>query len=127
MAHTPGVPTTESFENAAVERLINGTEIQVAGEILTVAESQTIAYKQPVAFDADGNIVAATAGTPAIGIAMYPVATDLAETKTVQVLRAGVLNPAPLVWDASYDTAAKRQSAFRGAPAPTNIIVKASV
>lgn len=127
MAYTPGVPSTASFENEAVERLINGTEIQVAGEILTVAESQDIAYKQPVAFDVSDNIVAATEGTPAVGIAMYPVATDAGETKTVQVLRAGVLNPAALVWDASYDTAAKRQAAFRGAPAPTNIIVKASV
>lgn len=127
MAHIPGVPSTETRDNAAVVRLINGTEIQVAGEILTVAESQDIEYLAPVAMDADDNVIVAVSGEPAIGIAMAPVATDAGETKTVHVLRAGVLNPEALAWDASYDTAAKRASAFRGAPAPTNIIVKASV
>ena len=127
MAQAPGIPSTSHYANAPVERIRNGTEIAIAGEVLTVAESQELAYLQPVAFDADDQVVAAVAGTPAIGIAMAPVSTDAGETKTVEILRAGVLNPAALAWDASYDTAAKRQAAFRGAPAPTNIIVKASV
>lgn len=127
MAHTPGVPSTESRDNAAVARLINGTEIQVAGEVLTVAESQDLDYLAPVSLDADGEVVLAVSGTPAIGIVMAPVATAAGATKTVHVLRAGVLNPDALAWDESYDTAAKRAAAFRGAPAPTNIIVKASV
>ena len=127
MAYIPGVPSTESRDNAAVVRLINGTEIQVAGEILTVAGSQDIKYLAPVALDADDNVIVAVSGEPAIGIAMAPVATTAGETKTVHVLRAGVLNPEALAWHTSYDTSAKRASAFRGAPAPTNIIVKASV
>lgn len=127
MAQAPGIPSAEFRVNAPAVRLINGTEINIAGEVLTVAESQDVAYLAPVAFDADSNIVVAESGTPAIGVAMKPVATLAGETATVEVLRAGVLNPDALAWDESYDTAAKRAAAFRGAPAPTNIIVKASV
>lgn len=127
MAQAPGIPSTSKYANAPVERIRNGTEIAIAGEVLTVAESQELAYLQPVAFDVDDRVVAAVSGTPAIGIVMAPVSTGAGETRTVEVLRAGVLNPAALAWDASYDTADKRHAAFRGAPAPTNIIVKASV
>lgn len=127
MAYVPGIPSAETRTNENVHRLINGTEIQVAGEFLKVAASQTIAYLAPVALDAAGDVVLATKGEPAIGIAMAPVVTDADDIKTVNVLRAGVLNPDALAWDASYATAADKASAFRGAPAPTNIIVKASV
>lgn len=127
MAHIPGVPSVETRTNTAAVRLINGTEIGIAHEELEVAASQTIGYLEPVALDADDRVVPATQGTPAIGVSMAEVSTGASETKTISVLRAGVLNPAALAWDASYDTAAKRASAFRGAPAPTNIIVKASV
>jgi len=125
--HIPGIPQTESWVNAAHERLINGTEIQVAHEVLGVAEDQTINYLEPVVYDdVAGGLIPATDGTPAIGIAMGAVTTVEGDVKTLSVLRAGVLNPAAIAFGPSYDTEAKKAAAFRGAPAPTNIIVKAN-
>ena len=126
MAHIPGVPSVETRTNPASVRLINGTEIGIAHEVLEVAASQTIGYLEPVALDADGLVIPAVSGAPAIGISMAEATTAASGTKTVSVLRAGVLNPAAVAFGPSYDTAAKREAAFRGAPAPTNIIVKAS-
>lgn len=128
MAQAPGVPSYElNRVNAAHERLINGHEIQIAGEIHTIAPDQVIEYKQAVTLNEDDLLVPATAGTPAIGICMASVQTDSETPKTVEVLVAGVLNPNAVVWDASYVNLAQKLAAFRGAPAPTNIIVKASV
>lgn len=124
---TPGIPTITEVVHARSERLINGTEIQVAYENLAVAASQNIPYLAPVALDEDGGVIRAVAGTPAIGVAMFPIVTDADDALTLSVLRAGVLNPDALAWDASYATAADRVAAFRGAPAPTNIIVKTAI
>lgn len=127
MSAIPGIPFTDSWDNKPAERLINGTEIQVASEVLPVAANQEIGYLQPVALDAEENLTIAVAGSPAIGISMGQVTTGDTDEKTLTVLRAGVLNPAAIAFHESYDTAAKKAAAFRGAPAPTNIIVKASI
>lgn len=110
----------------AFERLINGTEIQVVYENLPVNSGTELAQFAPVSIDESGSVIIASDGTPAIGIAMWPVDGE-AGGATVSVLRAGVLNPDAIAWDDSYDTAAKKAAAFRGAPAPTNIIVKRNV
>lgn len=126
MPNIPGIPSSETVDLSTV-RLINGTEIQIASEILNVAFDQDIKYLSPVALNASGELVTATLGTPAIGVATVPVVTDADDVKTLMVIRAGVLNPEALAWDDSYVTDSDKASAFRGAPAPTNIIVKASV
>ena len=126
MAKVPGLPEATFTTISPDNRLINGYEIMVASETLPVAAGQDIAFLAPVMFDAEQNLVEAAYGTPACGIALFPITTDT-ETASVQVMVAGVVNPDAIAWPASYDTVAKRAGAFRGAPAPTNFIVKANV
>ncbi|TIN32917.1 MAG: hypothetical protein E5Y25_30290 [Mesorhizobium sp.] len=58
-----------------------------------------------------------------LGITTAPVVdTDVAQR--VAIYRAGNFNPDALNWDASFNTDDKREAAFRGAPAPTNILVR---
>lgn len=59
----------------------------------------------------------------AIGITGYKV-PDPGADLTIAVIRSGVLNPDRLNWHASYNTAAKKKAAFRGAPTPTNIVIR---
>lgn len=59
----------------------------------------------------------------AIGVVMYAYDNSLGGDGAfqIQVCRQGVFNPDALVWDSSYDTAAKKRLAFEGAPSPTSI------
>lgn len=120
--HTPGIASvTLGDTDFNVPLFLNYDIRPAAYDQLPLADGQTIPLQAPVALDEDGNVIRAVAGTPAIGLCMTPMT---AETTSVQVLRTGVLNGDALVWDVSYDTPAKKVAAFRGAPTPTNIIVK---
>lgn len=65
----------------------------------------------------------ATAVVP-IGITTAPVKTGAGQTDRIAVYRAGNFNPAALNWHADYATDAQRAAAFRGSPAPTNIVIR---
>lgn len=121
-----GTPATMTRQNGVTERLFNGVAPVVSTGVHKVAASQTIRYREPVMFNADQELVPAVYGTPAIGISLADVETGVADTVTVEVIRAGCLNPAALVWPVSYDTAAKRATAFEGAPTPTQIKLQAN-
>ena len=54
-----------------------------------------------------------------------PAVTGSGVTTKAPVYRAGNFNPAALIWHADYDTDAKKAAAFRGAAAPTNIVIRA--
>jgi hypothetical protein len=72
-----------------------------------------------------GNVVMAeNDGDPqAIGITVSDV-LNVGAVQSVAVFRAGCFNPDALNWHASYDTDAKKAAAFRGAPTPTNILIR---
>lgn len=81
----------------------------------------------PVAFDTDGvTLKKAVAGTDkAIGITIIREVRAAGVTgKKGPIYRAGCLNPAKLAWDASYDSVAKKNRAFEGAPTPTNVVIR---
>ena len=118
-----GIPSRKVIATASFASAIAGIEIALADEILTVAPNQDLKFLQVVALNSTGQVVAAEAGQPAIGVMPIPVVTG-AETVTAQVIRAGVFDPEALVFDESYATFADKAAAFRGAPAPTNIITK---
>ncbi len=66
-----------------------------------------------------------TPATRAIGILVVAVtSTASGAHKGVPVYRAGCFNPLALVWGASYTTEEEKLAAFRGAPTPTNIIMR---
>lgn len=63
-------------------------------------------------------------GVQAIGVAVVGIVTDSSNAKRIAIYRAGNFNPDALVYHASFDTLAKKCAAFRGAPTPTNIVVR---
>lgn len=121
-----GTPSTMTRQNGVTERLFNGVSPAASTGIHKVAASQTIRYREPVMFNEDKELVPAVFGTPAIGISLATVETDAVEPVTLEVLRGGCFNPAAIVWPASYDTPAKRATAFEGAPTPTQIKLQAN-
>lgn len=91
---------------------------------MTLAASQDIALYEVVGVDANGRIIPAVLGTTAaIGIAAGAIVSGVGETPTIQVIRSGHFNGDKLVWDATYDTDAKKAAAFAGAPTPTQIVI----
>ncbi|MER8478427.1 hypothetical protein [Mesorhizobium sp. M1163] len=91
----------------------------VAGNAIATTESGTA-----TAF-ANATLVGAAdqVGVAPIGITTAPV-VDTDAAQRVAIYRAGNFNPDALNWHASFDTDAKREAAFRGAPTPTNIVVR---
>lgn len=95
-------------------------------ERYVLAVSQTIEYLEVVKLNASGEVIAATydAGNSyqAIGFAAFAVTTDSSNKGTIEVYIAGAPNIDSLVWDSTFDDDAKKLSAFRAAPAPSNVI-----
>lgn len=104
--HLAGVET-ESF--TPIVFLTGDTPSQVTtAEVAAVALSKW----QVVGRDGTGKIIPAVLGTTeAIGITVNAV-DPAAGTGKVAVYRAGCYNPKALVWDATYDTDAKKKTAF---------------
>lgn len=119
-----GVPSSTAVFSTSDRSLIAGNEIAIAYEDLTVAPDQDLAALTVVSLNEDDQLVPATLGAPAVGVLALPVRTAAGQTVTANTIRAGVLNPEALVFDDSFVTMADKVAAFRGAPAPTNIIVK---
>lgn len=123
-----GVPTQgEDIINPGYIPLITGNEPALFQADLTVAASQNIPAYTPVGFDGSGNLVPAVSGTTqAIGITFNAVVTPgSGALKGAPIYRAGCFNPDALNWPASYDTVEKKFEAFRGAPSPTMIELRA--
>lgn len=124
---TPGLVAQGSDTITAVDiALITGNEPAYMEEDMTVALSQTLAAYTVVGLDGSGDIIPAVLGTTAaIGITLFAVTTPgSGAKKAVPILRAACVNPDKLVWDATYNTVEKKLEAFRGAPSPTDIIVR---
>ena len=129
LAKLAGIPSQGSDTILVTpEGLITGNVPDVLTEDMTVAASQNIPAYTAVGFDGSGNIIKAVLGTTAaIGFAVHDIVTDASGTlKAFPIYRAGCFNPDFLLWDATYNTAEKKKKleAFRGAPSPTNIIMR---
>lgn len=128
-----GIPAqwTESLADSDVA-LITGHEPAILTVDHPVADSQTLSALEVVGFNASGELVPAeydatyaSAGVRPIGVAIIAITTATpASQPGLPVYRAGCFNPDALVWDASFDTDAKKFNAFAGAPTPTNIIIR---
>ncbi len=94
----------------------------------TIALSQTIAHLAVLARDANGDLVPCVSGGAAptdvpVAIAMVAVTTDGVDKKDIPCYWSGCFNPDRLIWDASFDTEAKKLAAF-GEPSTSNIAIK---
>lgn len=118
---TAGIPGygTETVVPAPV--LMTGDSPTPISETETVAFSQTILARMVVGkVTTGGKIVksvqnANDGSQNPIGYAVFAVTTDADDVKTVEVVKAGTYNPDALVWDASWDTEAKKAIAFKAA------------
>jgi hypothetical protein len=129
-AETVGVPQQWSQDfGVTAEGLITGSQPEQFVTDIEVAASQTLAALSVVGLDANGRLIPAVAGTTqAIGIMAYAVTTDASTTyKVGRVYRSGCFNPDLLVWPASYNTDPLKMNAFRGAPSPTQILMRRPV
>lgn len=125
-AKLAGIPSQGSDDIVVTpEALITGDVPALFNEDHTVAANQTIPAYTPVGLNGSGDIVPAELGeTEAIGITFYDIETGAAPLEGVPIYRGGVFNPAMLNWPATYDTDAKKVAAFRGAPTPTQIVIR---
>lgn len=119
-----GIPThTTEDINAIPGPLFLSSHPDPLTQDYLVAASQTLAAFQVVGFDANKRLIPAVLGTTAAIGVMAQAVTSPAGTDYVgaKVFRGGHFNHLRLVWDATYDTEAKKIMAFEGAPTPTNI------
>lgn len=121
-----GIAAYENGESFTDVPLFTG-ERRVHTDTGTIAAGNTIAALTVLAYDASKNLVPAVSGaadSTATPVAIAMVATDAsAAAKKIPCYWSGCFNPDRLVWDASYDTEAKKLAAF-GAPSTSNIAVK---
>ncbi len=122
-----GMAGFESNDGFAQVELFNSAIPHPVTEDFPVGESTSLPAFSVVGLSADGSLVLAqTSGaavTP-IGVTTAPVATGAGQTDRIAIYRAGNFNPAALTWHADFNTDAKKAAAFRGAPTPTNIVIR---
>lgn len=126
LGHLAGVPRQDSdIINPGMEGLIVADAPAMVVEDMVIAANQTINdVHVPLMYDAQKNLVPAAAGTPAVALSMRPIVTGAAPLKGEPVLRQAAINMDMVSWPASYDSEEKKLEAFRGAEAPTAIVVK---
>lgn len=127
-----GKAAFEKLDDYTSTFLISGSFPALApGYPLPVKAGTILAQFAVVGLDASGDLVKATwNATPAnavkpIGVVTQAVAGAADGSTTVDVIYSGCFNPDALVWDASFDTAEKKVSAFVGSPTPTQILIRA--
>lgn len=118
---------SQTFDPAS-ELLLTGDNPKLATAPYGTLGGQVLPARTVVGFNGAGLVIPAVLGTTAaVGFVMYAAdSTGKGDgVVTVEVVRQGVFNPNALVWDATYNTAAKKRLAFEGAPTPTSIILRA--
>jgi hypothetical protein len=119
-----GFETSDAF--GQVELFHSTIPISVT-EDFPVGESTMLPAFSVVGVNASGNLVLAqTSGTAVVplGVTTIAVGTAAGASERIAIYRAGNFNPDALTWHADYNTDAKRAAAFRGSPAPTNILIR---
>lgn len=120
-----GLAAFEELDAYAADILYSGSDPKPApGHPFPVTADLELKQFEVVTLTA-GKLAKATAsGTKAIGIVSQAVKGNADGTTTVPVLWSGCFNPDALVWDASFDTLAKKENAFFGAPTPTTVLLR---
>lgn len=119
---TPAHPAVVASVNSAdvtVTVRVAGDE----GNTIALAESGSNTSWASSATTLTGGSDGGQVGIRAAAVAILPATTDGDDTTAIPVYRSGHFNVDALVWDASFDTLAKKLAAFEGAPSPTNILV----
>jgi hypothetical protein len=106
--------------------LLSGSDPKLEpGFPLVVKTGQALQQFQVCGYDGSGNLIPAVLGTtPAAVIVTQAVSASATAGTTVPVFYAGCFNPDALVYDATYNTDAKKAAAFAAAPSPTRITIR---
>lgn len=109
-----GIPSQSSDVIGARPRpLILSMHPATLTQSFAVAASQTLAANTVVGLDANGRIVSATPTTGIIGVLVDAITTDASTNyKGATIYTNGHFNSARLVWNAAFDTEAKKQTAL---------------
>jgi len=122
-----GIAGFDTNDGFAQTELFNSAIPMPVTEDFPVGQNTILPAFSVVGRDATGNLVLAqTSGAAVvpIGVTTAPVATGAGQTDRVAIYRAGNFNPDALTWHADYATDDQRAAAFRGSPAPTNIVIR---
>lgn len=125
-----GLAAFEQLDNYGQSFLLSGDMPRLASAPMKLATDTVFKQFQVVGFDSDNNLVPAVYDAdPADAIQAVAVITQAVDTTgkigvTAPVFWSGCFDPDALVWDESFDTLDKKLEAFRGAPSPTQIIVR---
>lgn len=131
-----GRPAFEVLDDYTMSVLLAGVTPPLGDPMnIELAPSQNLAKYAVVGLNANGKLVAATwNATPAnaikpIGVLAQAAASDGTNSKGIKggVYYSGCFNideKSVLVWDASFDTEAKKRDAFIGSPAPCQIVAR---
>jgi len=123
-ADVRGVAAFEVLDTFIDSNLVAGSDPEIAQPVrLLLASSKTLAQFTVVGFDASGNLVPAVynatvaSGVKAIGVLAHAATSGVSNTTVYgEVFLEGCFNAgaddagtdSPLVWDASFDTLAKK-------------------
>lgn len=120
----PGVASFELTDDFLNTHLLRGSDPRLS-EAVSGAAGAAIERFEVVGFDSSGDVVPATWNAdPDLSVAPIGVATAAAaDGERVLYWFTGHFNFDVLVFDATFDTDAKKLVAFNGAPTPTQIRV----
>lgn len=117
---------TDSFSQ--LELFANANPVPLTKDF-PVAASTDLAKGSVVGVNGSGDLVLAVLGGASpiapIGVLAVGVTTGVGVTTRAPVYMSGSFNRDSLVYDASYNTDAKKEAAFNGAATPTNIFIRA--
>lgn len=127
----PGRAAFEELDTYVQSFLLAGSHPELKPAYsFSLANDTAFAQFSVVGLDASGNLALAVTGSAdpaddiqAIGVLAHAASLGATGTGRGQVWYSGCFNADALVWDASFDTDAEREAAFRGAPTPTTIII----
>lgn len=115
---TPAHPDVSATNSAGVVT-ITARQVGIAANAVATTESGTNTSWAAATMSGGRE----QGGVKAIGVLPQAAALGASGDLKAPVWYAGCFNRDALVWHASFDTNAKKEAAFRGAPTPTNIIV----
>jgi len=117
-----GLAAFEQLDTFLQKFVLMGEHPRLAAGVFTVKANEVLEQFTVVGISAGKIEKAQFDGDPkAVGVLTQAVTGNAGGTTTVAVWYSGNFNIDALVWDASYDTDAKKLAAFDGADTPTTI------
>lgn len=116
-----GTLTNVEVSATAAVGVVTVTALQVGadGNEIVTTEAGTNTSWAATSLDGGRDV----GGITPIGVLAHAASLGGTGTGTGPVWYSGAFNLNALVWDASFDTDAKKEAAFRGSPTPTTIII----